>query len=169
MSENISTRGCASIEEIKCSCGYPSEKRFMKGPVAVIECIQEIPCNPCEAACNLNAISVGDPITNLPKLDEKKCIGCGRCLTKCPGLAIFIVDKTYAWGLATVSFPHEYYPLPQKGKKIQAVNRKGQAVCEGEVIRVNTAKSNEGTSVVTIAVPIEYSDEVRGMKRLQEV
>ena len=166
MSESISTRGCASIEEIKCGCGYPSEERFKKGPVAVIECIQEIPCNPCEAACSFEAILVGDPITNLPALDEEKCRGCGICLAKCPGLAIFIVDKTYAQGMATVSFPHEYYPLPEKGQKVRAVNRKGHAVCEGEVVRVNTAKSNEGTPVVTLAVPLEYSDEVRGMKRL---
>ena len=70
-----------------------SDARYAKGPVAVIECVQEIPCNPCEGACKFNAITIGEPITNLPKINETNCTGCGVCVAQCPGLAIFIVDK----------------------------------------------------------------------------
>ena len=45
----------------------PTDERYAKGPIAVIECVQEIPCNPCEVACKLGAIKIGEPITNLPK------------------------------------------------------------------------------------------------------
>ena len=44
----------------------PPEERMAKGRVAVIECVQEIPCNPCENACRLGAITIGEQITNLP-------------------------------------------------------------------------------------------------------
>jgi len=33
---------------------FPSIERINKGPVAVIECFQNIPCNPCQTACRFN-------------------------------------------------------------------------------------------------------------------
>lgn len=154
------------MEELKEYRRLPSDERYEKGPVAVIECVQEIPCNPCEAACRFGAIGVGIPITNLPVLDEGKCTGCGACIAQCSGLAIFVVDKTYNETQATVSFPHEYLPLPEKGDTVDAVNRAGQAVCKGEVVRIVDTARNDRTPVVTIAIPKAYADDVRGMVRL---
>ena len=57
--------------------GVPSEARMRRGRVACIECVQEIPCNPCEGICPVGAITVGEQITNLPHLQEQKCTGCG--------------------------------------------------------------------------------------------
>ena len=136
--------------------------------MAVIECLQPIPCNPCEGACNFGAIHVGTPIINLPVLNEEKCTGCGMCITRCPGLAIFVVDKSYMEGFATVSFPHEYLPLPVKGQMVDAVNRSGEVKCKAEVLRINNAVSNDHTPVVTVIVPLELADTVRGMKRLEQ-
>lgn len=167
MTESILTNGYPSLEEIKKACGYPSEARFQKGPVAVIECVQEIPCNPCEAACKFGALTVGEPITNLPRLDENLCTGCGVCIAQCSGLAIFVVDKSYSDTEATVSFPHEYLPLPEKGQQVTAVNRAGEEVCQGRVLRVNNSPKNDCTPVITIVIPKEFADEVRGMKRLK--
>lgn len=70
MSNSILQNGYPSWEELKQFNRIPSDERFAKGPVAVIECIQPIPCNPCEGACKFGAICVGDPIINLPCLDE---------------------------------------------------------------------------------------------------
>ena len=39
--------GFPSFEEIKEATGWPSEERLAKGPVAICECVQQIPCNPC--------------------------------------------------------------------------------------------------------------------------
>ncbi len=77
------------------SPGFPSEQRIKRGSVAIIECFQDIPCNPCEMKCPRNAIKVGIPITNLPELDEEKCSGCGLCVPWCPGLAIFILNYNF--------------------------------------------------------------------------
>lgn len=157
--------GYPSLEEIKARNGWPTEERFAKGPVAILECVQEIPCNPCEGACPFGAIHVGTPITNCPHLSEEICTGCGMCVAACSGLAIFVVDKTYSETEATVSFPFEYLPLPEKGGEVQALNRAGEYVCQGKVIRVINTKKNDHTPVVTVAVPKEYADEVRTMKR----
>jgi len=128
--------------------------------------VQEIPCNPCEDACPFGAIHVGSPITNCPTLSEDKCTGCGVCVAQCPGLAIFIVDKTYNGTQATVSFPFEYLPLPEKGDTVQAVNRACEFVCEAKVVKVVKIKKNDNTPVVTIAVPKEYADSVRSIRRI---
>jgi len=158
--------GYLTTEEAKKLAQYPSKRRFAKGPVAVIECVQEIPCNPCEAACPFGAITVGERIINIPTFQEDLCTGCVQCVAKCPGLAIFIIDKTYSQDTATVSFPHEYLPLPEKGDLVQAVDRQGNVVCSAEVLRVVRPKAFDRTAVVTIIVPKHFADDVRGMKRL---
>lgn len=157
--------GYITKEELEKYNQVITDSRYEKGPVAVIECIQEIPCNPCETACKQNAIKIGQPITTLPVLDEDACTGCGVCIAKCPGLAIFLVDKTYSATEATVSFPYEYTPLPEKDEVVEAVNRAGQIVCKGKVVKVLNPKSFDRTPVVTLAIMKEYADDVRSMKR----
>lgn len=136
-----------------------------KGPCAVIECPQEIPCNPCEAACPRHAISVGKPITNIPKLDESKCTGCGMCVSACSGLAIFVVNPDYSEEEATVAFPYEYLPLPSPGDTVTAVDRRGQAVCDAKVLSVMCPPRYDHTAVVTVVVPKGTENEVRSMAR----
>ena len=152
------------LEKLKKSAGYPSEERLNEGPVAVIECLEEIPCNPCETVCPKNSIKVGDPITNLPSINNL-CTGCGKCAVVCPGLAIFIVDRTYSETEAAIIIPYELLPLPAKGDKISGLNRQGSPVCRSKVIRVNANKNFNKTNLVTIAVPKEFSDEVRFFKK----
>ncbi|MFO7815856.1 MAG: FAD-dependent oxidoreductase [Halanaerobiales bacterium] len=139
-------------------------KDFTTGPKVVIECEQEIPCNPCETACKFGAITIGEPITNKPKLDEDKCIGCGLCLPECPGLAIFLVDKNYNGKEGTVAFPYEFPNLPQKGEVVDALNRKGEYLCKAEVLKVKQLKSFDKTPIVTIIVPQKYVDQARNIR-----
>ena len=162
----IATDGYPSLEEIKQANGWPSEERFAKGPVAIIECVQEIPCNPCEDACNTKAVYLGNPITNLPKVDFDKCTGCKLCIPACSGLAIFVVDKSYSETEATVSFPFEYVPLPAKGDAVNGLNRAGEFICKATVAQVLNPKSFNHTAVVTLIIPKEHADEVRTMQRL---
>lgn len=166
MPDSIIYNGYPSLEEIKEANGWPSEERFKKGPVAVIECVQEIPCNPCENACPFHAINIGTPITVLPTLKQDVCTGCGLCVAQCSGLAIFIVDKSYSETTATVSFPFEYVPLPEKGGEVEAVNRASEFVCMGTVTKIVDTKKNDHTPVVTIEIPKEYADTVRSIKRI---
>jgi Fe-S-cluster-containing hydrogenase component 2 len=166
--EGIQTTGISSKEELEASPGYPKAEALDKGPIVVIECVQDIPCNPCEAACRSKAIIVGDPITNLPVFYADKCDGCGACIPICPGQAIFRVDMTYGEGKATVSFPYEFLPLPKKGDIVCGVNRTGRTVCEAEVLRVQQPKSFDHTAVITIVVPKDLAMEIRSIKRLKK-
>ena len=167
MNRGINFSGIPSEEELVNSPGYPHEEIQRKKKVAIIECVQEIPCNPCEEACKFGAISVGKPITNLPKFISEKCIGCGQCIAKCPGLAIYLLDYNYNEDEAAISFPYEYYPYPDEGEIVKAVNRKGDFVCEGKVIKVRNPKINECTAVITLAFPKKYYKEVRSMERMR--
>jgi Fe-S-cluster-containing hydrogenase component 2 len=140
----------------------PSPERLAQGPVAVIECVQEIPCNPCEKACPFGAITVGDDITARPVIDRAKCRGCGLCISRCPGLAIFVVDTS--GDDATVTIPYEYLPLPVAGDVVDALDRGGKPVGKGRVLKVNTAASLVGTAVVTVAVPRWLANVVRSFR-----
>ncbi len=157
------TNGIITLDEIRKYNGYPSEERFSKGPVPIIECIEEIPCNPCETVCNRNLIKVGTPITNCPRLidPDGECTGCAQCIVICPGLAVFIVDKTFSAQEAAISLPYEELPLPEKGVKIIGIDRAGKAVCEGQVHKILSSKKLNHTNVVTIIVPKEHADDVR--------
>ena len=148
------SKGFVSLNELKKSPSYPTEDRYRKGPVVVVECIEEIPCNPCETACSKKSIKVGAPITNLPVLvNENSCNGCGSCIIKCPGLAVFVIDKTYSENEATISLPCELLPLPEKGMKITGLDRRGKEICHGKIIKVLSGKAFNHTNVVTITSP----------------
>lgn len=166
MENSLKITGAPSLEELHRSPAYPSADRLKKGPIAIIECIEEIPCNPCEASCPKGAIRIGEQITNLPEMDFEKCIACGMCIPACPGLAIYIKDYTYSSTKALLSFPYEYYPLPEVNDIVQAVDRHGNRVCSAEVIKVSNPEFNDHTAVITIVYPKKYFEEVVNMKRI---
>ena len=164
--KNIVGKWGINTSKIKKSPGYPTNEILEKGPVAVIECTEEIPCNPCETICDKNVIKVGTPITNLPKLlNPETCTGCGKCIVECPGLAIFIVDKTYSEKEAAISIPYELLPLPEKGDRILVLNRQGEVISKGKIQKVRKNKKFSHTSIVTFTVPKEFADEARFFKK----
>ena len=137
---------------------YPSEEILKKGACPVIECIENIPCNPCETSCPKSAIKIGENITDLPKINYDLCSGCGICVAKCPGLAIFMADLRED-PVVKLSIPWELLPLPEKGDKFEGLNRKGKAVCEVEITSVRKMKGK--THIVTGKFPKEFMNEVR--------
>ncbi|UUV19645.1 4Fe-4S binding protein [Fusobacteria bacterium ZRK30] len=165
MNKGVKFTGVPSMEEIKGCPGTPGEERFEKGPVVSIECVQKIPCNPCEAACPFGAIEVGSSITSLPKLDEEKCIGCGVCIPKCPGLAIFKIHKNYSEKTSMVEFPFEYLPLPEKGDQVPCGDRFGKYIADGKVLDVKNDKKNDGTTLISVEIPKEYFMGIRTIYR----
>ena len=162
-SKGAAVQGIPTPDELKKTPGYPSLKRLQEGPCAVIECIEEIPCDPCEAACPLGAIKIGSHITNLPVLDEDKCTGCGICMSPCPGLAIFALNLNYTNELALVSFPFEFLPLPKIGEEVTAVDREGKEVCKGKVVKILNKPKQNHTPVVGISMPKKYALVVRNI------
>lgn len=132
--------------------------------VAVIECAERIPCNPCETVCPNGAIEIGKDITNLPTLDIGKCTGCGLCVPACPGLAIFVVNGSYSDTKALISIPYEFLPLPEVGEEVEALDREGKKVCLAEIVAVKNIKKFDRTPVVSFTVPKEKCLEVRHIK-----
>lgn len=131
---------------------------------AVIECYQEIPCNPCVAACPRGAISLGPVVTAVPKLDPERCTGCGACVPACPGQAIFVVDTTAA-ECDRVWLPWEYLPLPSAGQEVVALDRWGRGVCDGRVAKVVCPAAYNRTAVLIVEVPFGFGQRVRGIRR----
>lgn len=162
ISTNLLKKGYVADDEI---ARYPG---FVKkvGVHPVMECTQNIPCNPCQDACPKGCITIGENITSLPVVDvEKECIGCGMCVASCSGQAIFLIDEGYEEGYASVTMPYEFLPLPEKGEKGMALDRSGAQVCEAEVIGVKSAKAFDHTNLLTIKVPADMVDKARFFKR----
>lgn len=154
--------GVATPEEIEKV--FPSEKRLKKGPVVIVECFREIPCNPCYTACNQNAIKEFIDINDLPNVDHDNCNGCGLCISKCPGLAIRVLDMTWSEGEAIVRIPYEFIPLPEVGDIVEGLDREGNTLTDVRVEKVQNAKMMDKTPVLWLAVKKEFAKEVVFMK-----
>lgn len=140
----------------------PPRERLEKGPVAVIECIQKIPCDPCAHICKFGAIkkkSLVDP----PEVDYEKCTGCGECVAICPGLAIFLVNLNYKNREAMIMIPYELLPTPEEGEIYEALDREGKQV--GETRIITTKMKKDRTAVVVIAVKKPLAMIVRNIGR----
>jgi len=141
---------------------FPKTERLNQGPVAVIECFQHIPCDPCATSCPQQAIRPFTDINALPIIDEAKCNGCGICITKCPGLAIMIVDFTWSKTQALVKLPYEFAPLPKAGETVYALDRAGTIIAD--TIVINAVKPASKTAIVSIAVDKAMAKTVRNIQ-----
>ncbi|MCL2426300.1 MAG: 4Fe-4S binding protein [Oscillospiraceae bacterium] len=142
----------------------PSDERFAQGPVAIVECFQEIPCNPCVKACKRGAIAMPNDINDIPVIDPELCNGCSLCVSLCPGLAIFIVDKTYSKEMALVKLPYEYVPVPEASQYVTVLNRAGEVLGDYEVVKVMSGGKVNMTYTISLTVPQELVMEVRDIK-----
>ena len=145
--------GILSIKDLQ----VPSKKQLEKG-VAILECVQDIPCNPCVESCPVHAISMKD-INAPPVNDFEKCIGCTKCVGICPGLAIFVVKVkgNKAW----VTLPYEFVPAPKVGETVTALDRAG--VNRGKALVKKVIKQGK-TMVITIEIDSDVAMDIRNIK-----
>ena len=161
ISKNLLLHGFVGDDEIE---RFPGVTHKV-GVHPVMECTQNIPCNPCQDACKKGCISIGANITSLPiVVDNSQCINCGMCVASCSGQAIFLVDEDCGDGTATVTLPYEFLPLPEVGAKGKGLGRNGQIVCDAQVVSVKSAKAFDKTNLLTIRVPKEYAMKARFFK-----
>lgn len=161
VSMNLLEKGYVADEEIT---RYPGVTQ-QKGIHPVIECTQNIPCNPCQDACPKGCIKIGKNITSLPAIDtDNACVGCGMCVASCSGQAIFLVEEDVEPGYGEVTMPYEFLPLPEVGDKGVALGRNGLAVCDCEVTKVRTSPAFDHTNLLTIKVPNDMLMKARFYK-----
>jgi Fe-S-cluster-containing hydrogenase component 2 len=154
--------GIATLDLIE-GC-FPSLSRLEKGPVAIVECFQQIPCNPCATSCKREAMKAFDDINDLPVIDHEKCNGCGVCVYNCPGLAIMIVDENHSDHQASFKIPYEFLPLPSKGEWVLALDRSGQAIGDVQVLQVINAPAMDRTPLIKVAIDKKYIKSFRHIK-----
>ncbi len=138
----------------------PSEK---KGVYPVINCVQEIPCNPCEVVCPKKSIKIGEPITNVPEYTGG-CIGCEICVAKCPGLAITLVDWRKGDPIVTVPFefePDDYFKV---GDLVDVTDRLGNLLGKAEVVRIRRRTVSKGTRIIKLKVNRDIAERVAGIR-----
>ncbi len=162
LSMSLLKKGYMTEAELK---AFPAAQNSAPGIHPVIECTQNIPCNPCQDACKFDCIKVGADIVKLPEINtESKCTGCGMCVASCSGQAIFLINEDYEPGYATVSLPYEILPLPKKGDKGKALGRDGSPVCDAEIVSVRSAPAMDKTQILTMKIPLEYVHAARFYK-----
>lgn len=159
VSQNLLRAGYVTEEEIR---AFPAADCSRPGIHPVIECTQNIPCNPCGNICAFGCIRLEGEITALPERNEEsRCTGCGMCVAGCPGQAIFLIDKDYEPGFASVGIPYEFLPLPERGTRGDALDRSGKPVCRAEILSVKKTKAMDETALLTMKVPLEFAGSAR--------
>ena len=132
---------------------FPNQKALLK-PKAILECYEDIPCNPCSTSCPFDAIEIGPNINVQPHLLVDVCTGCGVCVPSCPGLAIVIAQ--IRGNDAVFKIPYEFLPMPEKNTIWDGVNRSGEVICDALIEQVVINKKQDHTAVVTVSVPVEF-------------
>ncbi|KKK82268.1 hypothetical protein LCGC14_2805100, partial [marine sediment metagenome] len=140
-----------------------------EGIYPVFYCTQEIPCNPCTSVCEQEQIeTVDDLITKLPYFKgEKDCIGCGKCIAVCPGLAIVVHDYRKDKINPLVTFPLELTDKKlEKGQKIIVVSNE-EELGEFEIHRSRILKEFPKTHLITIKLPSVIAKKAVAIKLLK--
>lgn len=159
---NALQRGYYTREELEHV--LPSRERVEEGRVAVIECIESIPCNPCAYACQDDGIKK-DGLSTPAVVLEDRCGGCSRCITVCPGLAIFM--QLIRDGKGYVTMPYEFNPEPTLGAKVDMMDRSGKIVGIGTIVRPTYRARDDSVPRWVVTVEMDDPDltyEVRAIK-----
>ena len=148
---------------VKGSHPYPKDKEVYP----VIRCAQEIPCNPCTEACVLQSIKIKEStMMGRPEFDGD-CLGCTRCVSICPGLAITLVDKRYdkTGKTARVVVPWE---MPEgtikNGQKVTTTGMEGEIIGKGKIIGMKKSEWQNRRVLVSLEVPFKQADLVAGIR-----
>ncbi|MEA2071476.1 MAG: FAD-dependent oxidoreductase [Asgard group archaeon] len=137
-----------------------------EGVFPIFHCEQEIPCNPCTAVCPRDQIELeGETILGLPHFKgEKECIGCGRCVAVCPGLAVTLVDYRKNKNRPEVTLPFEMgEESVKKGDKVIVMSNEGE-LGEYNVKRVRVLKQYPRTQLVIVELPKEIAKIATGIR-----
>jgi len=133
----------------------------LEAPVyPLIRCMQEIPCNPCTQVCPNDCIKMPNTIMDLPQY-EGECIGCGKCVLACPGLAITVVVNDYdphkekALLLLPFEFNNRDIPI---ASEVTTTDMEGNIVGKGKVLAYKERDNQNKRRLLLLEVP--YADKL---------
>ena len=133
----------------------------------IIHCAQEIPCNPCTEVCVLQSIKIKeDTMMGRPRF-EGDCLGCGRCVAICPGLAITLVDKSYdkSKKTARIGIPWEMPKGTIKvGQTVTTTDIEGNVIGKGKVIAIKASEWQNRREIVSLEIPFADADKIVGIQ-----
>lgn len=143
--------GVPTLEQIKSRF---FDETILLQPKAILECYEDIPCNPCSTSCPFHAIEIGEDINKQPHLLVERCTGCGICVTACPGLAIMTaqVDKNRAF----FKIPYEMLPKPEEKTVWLGINRNGDVICDAFIEKVQQTAKQDKTLLITVSIDKKY-------------
>jgi len=136
--------------------------------IPVFHCSQEIPCNPCTSVCPQGNIYIDpDDIRKVPQyISErtgKECIGCEKCVTVCPGLAVTLVDYRKAGDpIVTLAFEFGKEAL-RKGDVVTVLDTAGNVLGNVRVVQTRIARATDRTMVVKVQAPREVARQIAGI------
>jgi len=145
----------------------------------VIRCQQQIPCNPCTDVCPMDSIKIpSGHIMDLPKF-EGECIGCGRCVNICPGLAINLVVKNdfdpngkmagliIPWEIGTDAKDPKKAPNLAAftgNREVVTVDYDGNVVGKGRILFWKLEEWQNRRMQVYLEVPAEDAEKIASMR-----
>ncbi len=143
------------------------------GVVPILHCTQEIPCNPCTSVCPQQLIHIPDEDIRVipdflgPSVD-KACIGCEKCVTICPGLAITLVDYRKDAAMPTVTLAYEFLEASvAAGDTVTVLDAVGEVLGDVVVTNARAIPRNDRTVMLKLQAPAEIAKRIAGI-RVQE-
>ena len=131
----------------------------------VIACNQEIPCNPCTQVCPLGSISIPDGTITSPPQFRGKCLGCGRCVLICPGLAIRLVMPGNRPDTSMIMLPWEFGgDIVKPGDEVTTVDMEGKVIGKGVIKAIRTRPDQDRRRLVLMEIPEKQKMFVAGFR-----
>jgi sarcosine oxidase subunit alpha len=144
-----------------------------EGIFPVFHCHQEIPCNPCTSVCPLNLIYINPKdIRSVPHFLGHyvgvDCLGCEKCVTICPALAVTLVDYRKDNDNPVVTLAYEFLQESIRvGDEVTVLDVEGKVLGSVKVLSARTSERSDHTVVVKVRAPKAIAQRISGI-RVQE-